>query len=154
MEFDQFVEFSSAVIRQLPCNLDQVSAQRWIRDQGALAKALRKALWPVWELYLAPAQQNGGTIKGFDLDKHLEETKLIDRCLLLEDETVKEWLVHPSSYPEEFKGKVVFLWKSQRSSGDGRDVVCLIWRGDHVVVSWAWLESRWSGDSPVLLASS
>lgn len=104
-------------------------------------------------LYVAPAQQNGGAIKGFDLERHLQETKLIDHTLSLEDEIVKGWLANPSSYPEEFKGKVVFLWKSQRFSGVKRDVACLVWYDDRVFVLWYWLDIWWYGDDPVLLAS-
>jgi len=107
-----------------------------------------------WELYLAPAQQNGGRIKGFDLEKHLEETKLINRCLSLGDLMVKGWLANPTTYPEEFKAKVVSLWKSKRTSGDYTLVAYLCWGGDRVVVLWRWLGFDWDGTSPALLASS
>ena len=141
-------------MRQLPRNLDSVTAQRWIREQAALAETLRKALAPAFRLYLAPGQQNGGWMKGFDLEKHLEETKLIDRAYSLEDELVKGWIANPSTYPEEFKKKAVFLWKSQRTSGSDREVAYLYWDDDRVIVSWDWLEDRWYGYDPVLLASS
>ena len=154
MEIDQFVEFSSAVLRQLPRNLDSAKAQIWIRDQGALAQALRKAFGSTYELYLAPDQRNGGSIKGFDLDEHLKKEKLIERTMSLDDEVVKGWLADPSTYPEEFKGKAIFLWKSHRSSGDNRSVAYLYWYGDRVIVLWRWLDYGWCGFYPVLLASS
>jgi len=154
METNQFAEFASAVVRQLPRNLDGVTVQRWIRKQAALADVLRKALVPAFEPYLAPGQQNGAWMKGFDLDKHLEETKLIDRTMSLDDELVKGWLADPSTYPEEFKNKAVFLWKSKRSSGDGAFVAFLFWRVGRVILIWRWLGGRWLGASPVLLASS
>jgi len=154
MEINQFVEFASAVVRSLPRNLDTVTAQRWIREQGPLAEALRKVLAPAFELYLAPGQQNGGVMVGFDLEKHLQEEKLIERAYTLEDELVKSWLENPASYPEEFKNKAIFLWKSQRASGDYREVACLCWHGGRVVVHWRWLERRWDGYRPALLASS
>ncbi len=106
------------------------------------------------ELYLTPAQRNGGTITGFDLDKHLRDEKLIDRTMSLEDEMVKGWIANPSTYPEEFKGKAVFLWKSQRSSSGNRGVAYLVWGGGRVVVHWRWLVYGWRGYYPVLLASS
>ncbi len=154
MEINQFVEFVSAVVRQLPRNLDSVTAQRWIREQGTLADVLRKALAPVFELYLAPCQRDGGWMAGFDLEKHLEETKLIDRAFSIEDELVKGWLANPSTYPEECKGKAIFLWKSKRAIGSGRRVAYLYWRGDRVVVDWRWLGDGWDGSDPALLASS
>ena len=154
MEINQFVEFASAVVRSLPRNLDPVTAQRWIREQGTLADVLRKALAPAFELYLAPGQQNGGTMTGFDIDKHLEETKLIDRAFILDDELVKGWLANHATYPEEFKGKAIFLWKSKRTIGSNRRVAYLCWNDNRVIVRWAWLESRWSGRSPALLMSS
>ena len=139
MEINQFVEFASAVVRSLPRNLDTVTAQRWIREQGPLAEALRKVLAPAFELYLAPGQQNGGVMVGFDLEKHLQEEKLIERAYTLEDELVKSWLENPASYPEEFKNKAIFLWKSQRTSGVDREVAYLYWYGARWHLAFHWL---------------
>ena len=154
METNQFAEFASAVIRSLPRDLSGTNAQRWIREQGTLAEVLRKALAPAHELYLSPAQHGGGWISGFDLEKHLQEEELIDRTFSLEDEVVKGWLANPSTYPEEFKGKAVFLWKSQKSSGHDRLIAYLLWRGDRVIVYWLWQSHGWRSSHPVLLASS
>lgn len=156
METDQFAEFAAAVVRQLPRDCDPTTAQGWIINQSALASTLRQALLPpvAFELYLHDKQKNGGWIKGFDLEKHLEETKLIDRCFSLEDELVRGWLANPSTYPEEFKGKAIFLWKSRRTSGDLRLVAYLLWNDGHVIVIWRWLEDGWYGSDPALLASS
>lgn len=156
MEINQFAEFVSAVVRQLPRNLDSATAQRWILEQGSLADALRKALASasVLELYIFGKQKTGGYEIGFDLEKHLEETKLINRAFSLDDELVKGWIADPSTYPEEFKGKAIFLWKSKRASGDNRRVAYLAWGGEHVVVDWYWLGRRWDGSNPALLASS
>ena len=156
METNQFAEFASAVVRQLPRNLNSVTAQRWIKDQTALAEVLRMVLATTtgFELCLAPGQENGGWMKGFDLEKHLQETKLIDRALHLDDELVKGWLANPATYPEKFKGKAIFLWKSQRTTGSDRGVAYLYWDDDRVVVDWGWLGDDWSGDDPALLASS
>ena len=104
-------------------------------------------------LHLAPEQKKGGWITVTDMDEHLRKEKLIDRTMGLEDEVVKGWLADPSTYPEEFKNKAVFLWKSQRSSG-GRRIACLVWGGGRVIVSWDWLGCGLCGCGPVLLASS
>ena len=109
---------------------------------------------PTFELYLAPAQQNGGTVVGFDLEKYLKDEKLIERTFSLEDEVVKGWIANPSTYPQEFKGKAVFLWKSQRTFGLHRNVAYLVWDAGCVVVLWGWLAHRWHYSDPVLLASS
>ena len=156
METNQFAEFVSAVVRQLPRDLSSVTAQRWIKDQGALAETLRKALKPNvgYELYLSPIQRGGGSVKGFDLETHLKNEKLLDRTFSLDDEVVKGWLADPATYPEEFKGKAIFLWKSLRDSGDDRSVAYLFWDDDRVVSYWYWLVNWWSDNYPVLLASS
>jgi len=93
-------------------------------------------------------------MKGFDLEKYLEESGLIKRCLSLEDEVVKGWLANPATYPEEFKKKAVFLWKSKRTSCGDRNVACLYWRVDRVFVRWRWLGRDWFGADPTLLAGS
>ena len=154
METNQFAEFVSAVVRQLPRNLQSTTAQNWIKNQGALADVLRKALGSTFKLYLAPGQQNGRTMKSFDLEKYLEEAKIINRCFSLEDALVKGWLANPSSYPEEFKGKAIFLWKSKQTSGDDTHVAYLYWDDDRVIVDWSWLGDGWYGGDPALLASS
>src|SRR3989344_524627 len=145
MDTKQFAEFASAVVRQLPRNLDSVAAQRWIKDQGALANVLCKALGPTRTLYLAPAQKISGWVIGFDLEKHLQETKLINRCFSLGDEVVKGWLANPATYPEEYKRKVVFLWKSKWTSDGNADVAFLYWIDGRVLVGRHWLGNRWGG---------
>ena len=119
-----------------------------------LLQSIVDEVQPIFTLYLAPGQENGGWMKGFDLEKHLEETKLIERAFSLDDELVKGWLENPSAYPEEFKGKAIFLWKSKRASGGFTDVAYLCWVGGRVVVYWYWLGRVWGGSSPALLASS
>lgn len=46
MEVGQFAEFSAAVLRSLPRNVDANIAQGWITNQDALAKVLHDALVP------------------------------------------------------------------------------------------------------------
>lgn len=156
METNQFAEFCAAVVRSLPRDLDTDIAQGWVTNQQALANVLRKALHPsiTFELYLHWKQSSGDGMIGSDLEKHLEETGLVDRAFSLENEVVKGWIANPSTYPEEFKDKAVFLWKSKRASGDDRSVAYLIWDDRHVIVRWRWLEGGWHGNHPALLASS
>jgi hypothetical protein len=105
------------------------------------------------ELHLHPKQKNGGFIRGFDLEAHLKETGLLERCFSLEDELVKNWIANPASYPEEFKRKAIFLWGSWRDSGVDRFVAYLIWVDGEVLVRWSWLDRAWGGINPALLAS-
>ncbi|MFH1473189.1 MAG: hypothetical protein ABIF06_02155, partial [bacterium] len=72
----------------------------------------------------------------------------------LDHPLVKGWIENPSTYPEEFKNKAIFLWKSKRASGSSRSVADLIWHDERVIVDWCWLGGRWDGDDPALLASS
>lgn len=45
------------------------------------------------------------------------------------------------------------LYILQRTSGDNRNVAYLIWNDRHVIVNWNWLENRWNGNNPALLAN-
>ena len=107
---------------------------------------------PNYQPYLHPTQEKGGRIKGFDLEAHLKETGLLDRCFSLEDELVKNWIANPTSYPEEFKGKAIFLWKSVQNPGGYRHAPYLLWYGGKVFVCWYWLGIRWYDNHPALLA--
>ena len=91
-------------------------------------------------------------MKGFDLEKHLKDEGLTDQAFSLDDQLVKNWIANPSTYPEEFKGETVFLWKSTRASGRDRNVACLIWDVERVVVHWCWLVFDWNCTGPALLA--
>jgi len=85
--------------------------------------------WPPqrFTLYLHTKQMNGGWNKsGF-----------INRDLLLED--VWSWITHPETYPEKFKWRTVFLWKSTEVDPSECLVACLIWVAGRVVVDRRWL---------------
>ena len=56
METNQFAEFVSAVVKQLPRDISPTAAQGWIQNQEALANALRKALAPAYRLVVDYAQ--------------------------------------------------------------------------------------------------
>jgi len=64
------------------------------------------------------------------------------------------WIANPTSYPEEFKGKAIFLWKSVQRHDDYL-APYLIWDWDEggVIVNWSWLENMWDDIDPALLAS-
>ena len=49
-EINQVAEFVSAVVRSLPRDLNPTTAQGWIQNQAALAKALYKALRMAYHL--------------------------------------------------------------------------------------------------------
>ena len=106
-----------------------------------------------FELRLHP-KQNGGVIKGFDLEKYLEETGLINRAFSLEDRVVKGWLANPATYPageKEFKYKTVCLWKSRNDSYYGRSVAYL-YNGFHgLTAGWHLLEREFGSNDPALL---
>ena len=55
-EINQVAEFVSAVVRSLPRDLNPTTAQGWIQNQAALAKALYKALRMAYHLVVDYAQ--------------------------------------------------------------------------------------------------
>ena len=147
-KFDRFFKLIASVVTLV------TSGKRNVERVCEVLQKIVDEAQASYELYLAPGQQNGGVMTGFGLEKHLRETGRFDRAYSLEDQIVKGWLANPASYPEEFKGKLIFLWKSQRDSGSNRGVACLCWGGRQVVVDWYWLGIRWSWLNPALLASS
>jgi hypothetical protein len=153
VDTNQFAELVAAVARSLPRDMNPTVAQGWITNQRALASNLRQALCPPqgYELYLHSEQKRGGSILGFDLEKHLEDEGLIERAFSLESPLVKLWLEKPETYPEELKNKVVFLWGSGRTAFDARQVADLVWGVGRVCVSWRWLGYRWLSNDPALL---
>ncbi|MEX2013320.1 MAG: hypothetical protein WD897_00170 [Parcubacteria group bacterium] len=106
-----------------------------------------------FELYLHPKQTSGG-VRGYDLERYLHKDGLFSRCRGLEDEKVQSWIVNPYSYPEELKGKVVFLWKTTRGFGNKREVAYLIWYEGRVIVDWCRLDLEWDDYLPALMASA
>ncbi|GEM_PF-3796245 len=64
---DQFAEFSAAVVRGLPRDINPDVAQSWIEDQKALAKILAECLQPPSRRqqanYVALPDGNGGRKK-------------------------------------------------------------------------------------------
>lgn len=112
------------------------------------------------KLYTWERQKQAPYPTGFEVEEHLKEKGLYDRTLSLDDDVVKRWLEKPETYPEEYKSVYPYLWKSQRTGGSycgvgSQHVVAyLYWDGDRVIVHWYWLEYRWSGYDPVLLASN
>lgn len=97
---------------------------------------------PVFALYLSDKQQHGWLMRGSAIEADLKETGLINRCISLENEQVKRWIADPSTYPEEYKGKYVYLWKSAQGQGDRREVPYL-WNADKVNVGWQRICEAW-----------
>lgn len=105
-----------------------------------------------FELYLAPSQKKEDMwVKGFDLEKHLNDEGLIGRAVSLDDPQVKSWLANPETYPWEYKDKAIYLWKSIEDRSNLRSVACLNWRVGLVVVHFDLLVDEWNADSPALL---
>jgi hypothetical protein len=108
---------------------------------------------PGYVLYLAPDQKNGGTMTGFEVVRDLIANNLVSRFQSLESPLVKSWLENPVTYPEEFKGRAIFIWGSQRIYGGRPSVAYLIWDDIRVVADWYRLEGVWRDNDPALLKS-
>ena len=123
---------------------------------------------PAFELYLTPAQQNRPVHDSFpittlvEIESHLEAEGLIGRTFSLQDDLVKGWLADPSTYPDELKGKRVYLWKSTQAFPKGstdlrdREVAYLVWDRKHErpFEQWLWLVGVASDESVALLRQS
>ncbi len=107
-----------------------------------------------WKLDLHPTQEDGEVIQGWDLEKYYDGPEFKGRHYSLESPEVKGWIRDPTTYPDEFKGKAVFLWESRRWFSGFRKVACLAWDGRHVGVRWCWLGHGWHRLGPALLASN
>ncbi len=126
------------------------------RDASVVADALQKILDQSslkFELYLFGKQRTGGSETGYTVEKSLRETGLIARCLSTDDEMVKGWVINPNTYPAEFKGKVIFLWKSAKGRGVNRRVPCLVWYHGEVVMVWHLHSHGLGGSNPAVLVS-
>lgn len=100
-------------------------------------------------LYLSSNQENGKTIKGYDLRKELEEKPVLNANVL--DYLLK----HQELIPEGWKGKAIFFWGTIYRSSDGNLCVrSLCWRG--IGWSWAydWLDDSWGDGNPAALLAS
>lgn len=104
-------------------------------------------------LYLHPKQKNGGQFEGNSLYAFLKGSGLIEHCLSLRDG--EELVKHPACYPESWKGKYVFLWKSVVLHRDGRLLVPYVnWDDGEVYLSWRWLGNDWYDFIPAALSAS
>ena len=105
-------------------------------------------------LYSHPKQKNGGWIKGNELYAFLKETGLIEHCWSLRDgEELKE---NPHLYPEAWKGKCIFLWKSvvlEHRSG-ALSVPYVYWNDGAVDLGWGWLVDDLCDAHPAALSAS
>lgn len=106
-----------------------------------------------YELCFAPGQLDSGGVIAAEVKKHLEKTHRISRGFSEKDELVVGWLENPSSYPEELKGKSVFLWKSIGATAVGPIVAFLIWnwRVRRLYVDYCWLRRMLDKNDPALL---
>lgn len=116
-----------------------------------LLQAIVDEVQTKFELYTIPGQSSQGEKTGEDIENCLTYSGLMDRCLSKDDDIIKGWLNDPYSYPGEFKGKCIILWKSQTGDGDGRQVAYLVWNYEQVLIGTAWLTEGFGENSPALL---
>lgn len=85
----------------------------------------------------------GLVVRGFAIHKHLKDSGIIEDCLSLEDASV--WIENSNLYPEDFKKKRIFLWKSVHADKvTGLFVVpCLEWWRGKVEITYVWLGDAW-----------
>ena len=104
-------------------------------------------------LYFHLKQQNGGVLEGNQLYASLKETGLIELCYSLRDG--EELTKNSQLFPESWKGKYVFLWKSVVQDRNGSLFVpCVCWLDGQVCLDWFWLGHFWHGFSPAALSAS
>lgn len=88
----------------------------------------------------------------YKIEEDLRGTGRFDRTYSLESELVKGWIARPEIYPEEFKGKRVFLWQSAKYDlSDSRNIQYLYWASNKVCVAYEWIGSEWIIGDVVLL---
>ncbi|MHB0978100.1 MAG: hypothetical protein ACYC1K_01665 [Minisyncoccota bacterium] len=92
--------------------------------------------------YLLPEQREK-KFRGAVMMEILLERGLMDRSLHKDSEIVKRWIELPSTYPQEFRGKKLALWKSANIEDEVPFVPCLVWRFERVVVEDIWLGDIW-----------
>lgn len=98
-------------------------------------------------LYSHPKQDTNG-FDGHHFHGWLKETELIKLCTSLRDgEELKK---NPSCYPELWKAKRVFLWKSVMQEGKHKfSVPYVCWEGGTVCIGWEKFDCRWRSDYAV-----
>ncbi|OGE82859.1 MAG: hypothetical protein A2846_01270 [Candidatus Doudnabacteria bacterium RIFCSPHIGHO2_01_FULL_49_9] len=121
----------------------EAELKKWVTKRPCWVK-------PAFELYLYYKQRGAGGTGGHDIERHLDELPdIAKRAYSLEDKVVKDWLADPTTYPEELKGKNIFLWGSKRIDQFSR-IEYLAWSGIRLVVLLRWIGDKW-GDSDFAL---
>ena len=172
MEINQFVEFSSAVLRSLPRDMDPTTTQSWITNQRVLADILRKALVPdsvsvaiqVSAVVLQPPYEGWelvdndpnpvGTLE-LELseflepgEKYVEGDVMRDRAkksgLMLGEQHARALLEQQECIPEAWrKFYLVFPGTVWRGRGGGLSVPYLYWYGGRWDLGFGWLGGGW-----------
>lgn len=174
MEINQFVEFTSAVVRSLPRDLDPTTTQGWIQNQRALTDVLRKALKPEsesvtiqisnnnplqppydgWEL-VEDAATPVGTLE-LELaeflkqgEDHIKGDVMRERAKksgpMLGERHARAMLEKQERIPETWrKFYLVFPGTVWRGRGGSLSVPCLGWHGGRWCLYFRWLECDWS----------
>jgi hypothetical protein len=104
------------------------------------------------KLYLHPKQIAGERITGNGIYQHLKDTDMLKDCATVED--LEGYSSGKKVIPNEWKGKIIYAWKSVRGDVGYLDVPYLNCYVDKPYVYWCYLGNSWSGDEPALLFAS
>jgi hypothetical protein len=105
----------------------------------------------MYELYRATRQDKAPCCSAYVLRQHIVSSGILSRSFSIDDPTVQGWLSNPSSYPEDLKGKDLFLWGSQRVTDKFTEVAYLVWNIDCIEVCWWQLQYCCCGDTRISL---
>jgi len=102
-------------------------------------------------LHLVKQQTGDRVIRGYELRKELDNSKLV----LLNANLLDYLLERPELIPDAWKGKMVFFWGTvhRRSDGD-LNVRYLDWYGGRWDWYYDWLGYGWYSDSPAAVLAS
>ena len=106
------------------------------------------------ESWLHDGQKNGKWVRGDKLYAHLKSNEMLDSCFSLADALAIQ-AKGVTVFPEYFKGKAPFFWKSVvRGRGGDLRVPYLYEDGGQVELEWYWLGYGFHDDHPALRFAS
>jgi hypothetical protein len=110
------------------------------------------------KLYLHPKQIAGAgeRITGNEIYQHLKDTDMLKDCATVED--LKGYSSGKKVIPNEWRGKIIYAWKSVRNADGYLDVPYLHCYADkpyeRFAVRWSYLDLSWYEHEPALLFAS
>lgn len=148
--------FLRPLVQLLTNLLSPTKGEEWEREFKKFLRREPSWVVPSFELYCAP-QQFDDDFTFRELEEHLKNEGLFDRCLTLESPIVKGWLTDSSTYPDRLKNLEPVLFGSTKTWPSGRQVKTLCWFEHSNHLSWGgrWFDnnSAHRGYFPVLLSS-